>query len=94
MCGRRRSSLVNVDRTNDSTIRVKDESIRRLSRAHEAIGQQQADAKAASDDEKALTVRSAIRLYKRAIMFSLAMSLAVVMEGYDLAAMGKSPNTS
>jgi SP family general alpha glucoside:H+ symporter-like MFS transporter len=41
----------------------------------------QEDAKAAFDYEKNMTVRQAIRLYKKAIFYSMAMSLAVVMEG-------------
>lgn len=45
------------------------------------MGQEQAEAKAGFDAEKHMTVRQAIRLYKKAILFSMAMSLAVVMEG-------------
>lgn len=66
---------------DDEVVRVKDESIRRLSAVNANIGQEQADAKAAFDSERSMTVRQAIRLYKKAILFSMAMSLAVVMEG-------------
>ena len=79
--GRRRSSVVSHARMNDGIVRVRDDSIRRLSVAHANIGQEQADAKAAFNAERAMTVRQAIRLYKKAILFSMAMSLAVVMEG-------------
>jgi uncharacterized ion transporter superfamily protein YfcC len=41
----------------------------------------EAEARAAFNSEKAMTVRQAIRLYRKAIIFSMAMSLAVVMEG-------------
>lgn len=82
MSGRRRSSLVSVNRDqNDGVLRVKDESIRRLSQAHNGIAHEQEEAKLATAQEKAMTVRQAVRLYKKAICFSLAMSLAVVMEG-------------
>jgi SP family general alpha glucoside:H+ symporter-like MFS transporter len=56
-------------------------SIRRLSIEHGNNATNQANAKSAFDTEKTVTVRQAIRLYKKAIMFSMAMSLAVVMEG-------------
>lgn len=81
MSGRRRSSLVNVERSNDGVLRVNDDAIRRLSQAHNDIGQQTADAKFATEQEKSLTIRQAVRLYKKAICYSLIMSLAVVMEG-------------
>jgi len=87
MSQRRRSSLANVSH-NDGVLRVRDDSIRRLSQAYDGIGLDQAEAQDATNKEKSLTVRQSIRLYKKAILFSMAMSLAVVMEGYDLAAMG------
>lgn len=77
----RRTSLVNVDHRDDGILRSKDESVRRMSHAHEGIGQEIADAKLASNAEKAMSVRDSIRLYKKAIGFSLIMSLAVIMEG-------------
>ncbi|KAF2031106.1 MFS alpha-glucoside transporter-like protein [Setomelanomma holmii] len=86
---RRRSSVVSHTNVDDGFVRVRDESVRRLSVANANIGREQADAKAAFEAEKAMTVPQAIRLYKKAILFSMAMSLAVVMEGYDLSAMGR-----
>lgn len=79
--GRRKSSVVSYSRGNDGVVRVPDESIRRLSAAHTNMGREQADARLAADAEKSMTVRQAVRLYKKAIMFSMIMSLAVVMEG-------------
>lgn len=81
MSERRRSSLVSVNRNNDGVLRATDDTVRRLSQAHDGIGREAADAKHATDAEKNLSVRQAVRLYKRAICFSLVMSLAVVMEG-------------
>lgn len=77
----RRSSLVPVDHHDDGVLRVKDASVRRLSRASENIGQELSDAKDASSAEKSMSVRDSIRLYKKGICFSLIMSLAVIMEG-------------
>lgn len=41
------------------------------------------EAKNASDDEHTETVREAIRKHWPAILWSMAMSMSVVMEGYD-----------
>ena len=84
----RRSSVVPVDHQNDGVLRVKDESVRRLSHSNAATGQDLADAKLASSAEKAMSVRDSIKLYRKGICFSLIMSLAVIMEGYDLSLMG------
>lgn len=35
------------------------------------------------EDEKAMTTREAIRVYKKAILWSLVISTCVIMEGYD-----------
>lgn len=81
MSERRRSSVVSVNRNNDGVLRANDDVVRRLSQARDSIGKETADAKNATDAEKSLSVRHAVRLYKRAICYSLVMSLAVVMEG-------------
>lgn len=78
---RQKSSLVSHDCVDDGTVRVKDDALRRLSVTHTNIGQQQEGARLATEAEKTMTVRQAIRLYKWAIIYSMAMSLAVVMEG-------------
>lgn len=78
---RRRSSVVVHGRVDDGTVRVNDDAIRRLSVIRTDIGQQQEDARLATSAEKTMSVRQAIRLYKWAIIYSMAMSLAVVMEG-------------
>ncbi|KAF1931995.1 sugar transporter [Didymella exigua CBS 183.55] len=85
---RERPSVVSHECVEDGTIRVNNDAIRRLSVVRTNIRQQQEDARLATNAEKTMTVRQAVRLYKWAIIYSMAMSLAVVMEGYDLAAMG------
>lgn len=45
------------------------------------------EAKAAANSEHELTVGEAIKLYRKAIVFSIIFSTAVVMEGYDLSLM-------
>lgn len=78
---RTRPSVVSHDRVEDGTVRVNDDAMRRLSVVRTNIAQQQEDARLATSAEKTMTVRQAIRLYKWAIIYSMAMSLAVVMEG-------------
>jgi SP family general alpha glucoside:H+ symporter-like MFS transporter len=78
---RRRPSVVAHDPVEDGTVRVNDDAMRRLSVVRTNIAQQQEDARLATSAEKTMTVRQAIRLYKWAIIYSMAMSLAVVMEG-------------
>lgn len=73
--------MVNVERQDDGVLRVKDDAIRRLSEAHDNVGQEADDAQKATAFEKSLTIPQAVSLYKRAICYSLIMSLAVVMEG-------------
>jgi SP family general alpha glucoside:H+ symporter-like MFS transporter len=46
------------------------------------------DAKAATAAEHAMSVRDALRLYPKAVAFSMILSLALVMEGYDTALLG------
>ena len=36
-----------------------------------------------TNDEKAMTVREALRVYKKAVLWSLVISTCVIMEGYD-----------
>ena len=81
MADQRRSSAVSNTHTADNAIGPRKDSIRRMSVDHANTVAAQEDAKAAFDYEKTMTVRQAIRLYKKAILYSMAMSLAVVMEG-------------
>jgi SP family general alpha glucoside:H+ symporter-like MFS transporter len=45
-------------------------------------------AKAATDDEKKMTLLEGIRLYPKAVMFSILISTCIAMEGYDLCLLG------
>ncbi|EME83959.1 uncharacterized protein MYCFIDRAFT_214557 [Pseudocercospora fijiensis CIRAD86] len=45
-------------------------------------------AQAANDDEHALTFREATALFPKAILFSIGISLAIIMEGYDNSLLG------
>lgn len=77
-----RQHSVGSDVRRDSPVDThRNGSVRRLSVGHAGTGAEQADARAAFDVEKHMTVRQALRLYKKAVLFSMIMSLAVVMEG-------------
>jgi MFS transporter, SP family, general alpha glucoside:H+ symporter len=84
---RRKSSVVAVDH-HDEVLRVDDDMIRKLSVAVPDIATLNHDAKEATDREHNMTIRDAVKLYPKAIMFSVAFSTAVVMEGYDLSLVG------
>lgn len=84
----RRSSVVSVERANNEVARVEDDAFRSMSVSNPDIAAQTAEAKHATDNEHNLTVRNALKLYPKAVMFSLLLSTAVIMEGYDLSLMG------
>ena len=84
---RRRSSIVPANH-NDNVLRVADDNIRKMSVINPDIANQNADARAASDREVNMTVRETLRLYPKAVMFSLIFSTAIIMEGYDTALLG------
>jgi MFS transporter, SP family, general alpha glucoside:H+ symporter len=88
MSERRKSSVVRVDRADDDVIRINDDAMRRLSSINPTIVQEFEQAKAATASEHDLTIRDALKLYPKAIGFSIIFSTAVVMEGYDLSLMG------
>lgn len=88
MTERRRSSVVQVERDYDGVARINDSSIRKLSVTNPQVVQQFDEAKHAAEKEHELTIRDALKLYPRAIIFSIIFSSAVIMEGYDLSLMG------
>jgi SP family general alpha glucoside:H+ symporter-like MFS transporter len=47
-----------------------------------------ADAKAADDKEHKMTAREGWRTHKKAILWSMALSGALIMEGYDVVVIG------
>ena len=81
MADQRQHSVGSNTRKDDLVDAPRNGSVRRLSVGNAATGAEQTDARAAFDVEKHMTVRQALRLYKKAVLFSMIMSLAVVMEG-------------
>jgi MFS transporter, SP family, general alpha glucoside:H+ symporter len=87
--GRRRSSIAPagsvsaVAGTNEGVLNQKDETLRKMSVAVPNLAELTADAKVAAEYERKMGFREGCRLYPKAMFFSFALSLAVVMEGYD-----------
>jgi SP family general alpha glucoside:H+ symporter-like MFS transporter len=88
----RRSSVVNGDSGRQAsiiptekghTLNQHDETFRKMSLAMPNLAELTQDAKTAADAEKAMSLRTALKMYPTAIFFSFGLSLAVIMEGYD-----------
>ena len=76
---RRRSSVVQVERADDGVLRLGDAAVRKMSQVNAQIVDEFEEAKRAADIEHELTVRDAIKLYPKAICFSLIFSTAVIV---------------
>lgn len=88
MSERRRSSVILVDHGNDGRLRLDDATVRKMSVTNPDLFSEFEEAKKATDSEHSLSVSDSLKLYRKAIMFSLVLSTAVIMEGYDLSLMG------
>ena len=76
---RRRSSVVQVERADDGVLRINDDSVRKMSQVNSRIVDEFDEAKKAAASEHELSIRDAIKLYPKAIGFSLIFSTAVVV---------------
>lgn len=65
-------------------VSMENSAVRRLADSSTKFADLSNEAKIASDAEQAMTVREAIRLYPKAILWSIFFSTAVAMEGYDI----------
>jgi SP family general alpha glucoside:H+ symporter-like MFS transporter len=88
MTDRRKSSIVQVESRGDDVLRVLDTNIRKMSVIEPGIAGQNDAARRAADREHDMTVKESLRLWPKAIIFSLIFSTAVIMEGYDTALLG------
>jgi MFS transporter, SP family, general alpha glucoside:H+ symporter len=68
----------------DGVIRVDVATIRKLSAANPELTHITTEAKGATQAEKSMGLFQAIRLYPKAVGWSMLLSTAIVMEGYDL----------
>jgi MFS transporter, SP family, general alpha glucoside:H+ symporter len=78
---RRRSSIVAAEHSLAWT--QNDGTLRKMSEAVPNLADLTKDARNAAESERTMPLWTALKLYPKAIAFSLGLSLAVVMEGYD-----------
>lgn len=88
MAGARRGSVQVTVPTDTGAIHAPDEIIRRASVTNPDFGGLSADSKDATDYETNMSVRTALKLYRKGVLWSLLMSTAIIMEGYDVILLG------
>lgn len=74
-----------VSSHHDDVLRATDTNIRKLSVNIPDLADLTLEAKQATESEKNMSLKQAFRLYKKAMLFSVLFSTAIVMEGYDTA---------
>jgi hypothetical protein len=80
----RRGSVVKEIPKDNNVVTASDDIIRRASVTNPDFGGLSADSKDATDYETTMSVRTALKLYKKGVLWSLLMSTAIIMEGYDV----------
>jgi MFS transporter, SP family, general alpha glucoside:H+ symporter len=73
-----------VSGNKDDVVTASESTVQRLTETNSKFAILSGDAKIATDKEHAMTLREAIRLYPKAIGWSILLSSAVAMEGYDI----------
>ena len=92
--GRRRSSVVpaaydpRASTQNPNVLNQRDETFRKMSLAVPNLPELSQDAKEAAERERTMGFVQGVKLYPKAMFFSFALSLAVIMEGYDTNLLG------
>lgn len=85
--GRRGSAVVEVN-PDPSVVHVPDDIMRRTSAVNPDFGGLAADSKEATNYETTMAIGTAFKLYRKGVMWSLLMSTAIIMEGYDTILLG------
>ncbi|CZT10798.1 probable maltose permease [Rhynchosporium graminicola] len=88
MDGERNVSIVSVVSRGDDVLRVLDTNVRKMSVINPDLAEQNKNARSATEREHNMTVKECLRLYPKAVAFSLIFSTAIIMEGYDTALLG------
>lgn len=68
---------------NDKVLRIASTNLRRIAANNPDIVNLNNEAKDATHAEKSMTFTQAIKLYPKAVAWSILLSTAIVMEGYD-----------
>lgn len=72
-----------MSRRNSSIVGVDAEQARRLSVAVPDLKDLARDANKATESEQNMTLKQGIKLYPKAIAWSMFLSTAIIMEGFD-----------
>jgi SP family general alpha glucoside:H+ symporter-like MFS transporter len=72
-----------MSRRNSSVVGVDTEQARRVSLAMHDVKQATADANKATESEQNMTLKQGLKLYPKAIAWSVLLSAAIIMEGFD-----------
>lgn len=72
-----------MSRRNSSVVAVDPEQHRKMSLAFADVAQTTADANKATESEQNMTLRQGLKLYPKAVAWSVLLSTAIIMEGFD-----------
>jgi SP family general alpha glucoside:H+ symporter-like MFS transporter len=84
----RRGSQIEEVPVDDNALHVDDSVIRKASVAVQNFADLSSEAKGATQKEHAMSFMQAIKLYPKAVAWSILLSTAIVMEGYDVVLLG------
>lgn len=73
-----------VSEADPNALKPTDTAFRKMSVANPDMPNLIHEAKDATDTEKSMTIMQAFRTYPKAVMFSMCLSTAIIMEGYDV----------
>ena len=69
-------------------VRLNDDVMAKMAEGIDNFEAITSDAKQATEFERRMTIRQAIRMYPKATIFSVILSMSLVMEGYDTSLLG------
>lgn len=88
MTERHGSATIMAVEKDDNTLNVGDETLRKASVAVEKFAEIQSEAANATQTEHTMGLMQALKLYPKAVGWSILLSTAIVMEGYDVILIG------
>jgi SP family general alpha glucoside:H+ symporter-like MFS transporter len=80
----RRDSQLKETPVDNNALHPEDTVVRRASEAIPGFAELSAEAKDATDKEHQMGFKQALRLYPKAVGWSILLSTAIIMEGYDV----------
>ncbi|PVH69328.1 sugar transporter [Cadophora sp. DSE1049] len=77
-----------VGKDNAFQVDIEDSAVQKLADRSTKFALLSTEAKLGTDAEHAMTLREAVKLYPKAIFWSMFLSMAIAMEGFDIALIG------